>query len=122
MKHVLDTPLAAYATAMVPHYLECAQWCDAPDDCGFNSNFFDDASKQIAFIDCLYFARKAMPYFDGMIPEQAGHDLWLTRNGHGTGFWDREDCQHGNLLTRYAESMGEVNVFYVTDDNSLAIV
>jgi hypothetical protein len=26
------------------------------------------------------------------------------------------------LLTRYAESMGEVNVFYVTDDNSLAIV
>lgn len=21
--------------------------------------------------------------------EQAGHDLWLTRNGHGAGFWDR---------------------------------
>jgi hypothetical protein len=22
---------------------------------------------------------------------QAGHDFWLTRQGHGTGFWDRED-------------------------------
>jgi hypothetical protein len=21
--------------------------------------------------------------------ELAGHDFWLTRNGHGTGFWDR---------------------------------
>jgi hypothetical protein len=21
--------------------------------------------------------------------EQGGHDFWLTRNGHGTGFWDR---------------------------------
>ena len=21
--------------------------------------------------------------------EQLGHDLWLTRNGHGAGFWDR---------------------------------
>ena len=20
---------------------------------------------------------------------QIGHDLWLTRNGHGAGFWDR---------------------------------
>lgn len=23
-------------------------------------------------------------------PEQAGRDLWFTRNGHGVGFWDRD--------------------------------
>jgi hypothetical protein len=23
--------------------------------------------------------------------EQAGTDYWLTRNGHGTGFWSREE-------------------------------
>jgi hypothetical protein len=22
--------------------------------------------------------------------EQAGHDFWFTRNGHGVGFWERE--------------------------------
>ena len=30
-------------------------------------------------------ARGLAPY----TPERAGHDLWLTRNGHGAGFWDR---------------------------------
>ena len=22
------------------------------------------------------------------VDEYAGHDFWLTRNGHGAGFWD----------------------------------
>lgn len=25
--------------------------------------------------------------------ERAGHDFWLTRNGHGTGFWDRSELR-----------------------------
>src|ERR1017187_9161934 len=25
----------------------------------------------------------------GESEERAGHDFWLTRNGHGAGFWDR---------------------------------
>jgi len=25
-----------------------------------------------------------------MDAEQIGHDFWLTRNGHGSGFWDRQ--------------------------------
>lgn len=26
-------------------------------------------------------------------PEQAGRDYWFTRNGHGVGFWDREQLE-----------------------------
>ena len=26
--------------------------------------------------------------------ECVGHDFWLTRNGHGAGFWDREDAYY----------------------------
>lgn len=40
---------------------------------------------------------------------QAGHDLWLTRNGHGTGFWDREELYGQELaaeLTRVSEVLG----------------
>lgn len=28
-----------------------------------------------------------------------GHDYWLTRNGHGTGFWDRGLGALGDLLS-----------------------
>ena len=41
-----------------------------------------------------------------------GHDFWLTRNGHGAGFWDR-DClpeDAGERLTAAAEKCGEVNL------------
>lgn len=30
---------------------------------------------------------------------QAGHDFWLTRNGHGVGFWDRGLDDTGKQLT-----------------------
>lgn len=48
---------------------------------------------------------------------QAGHDLWLTRNGHGTGFWDRDSAVYDKspgegvdlktILTAMADAMGE---------------
>ena len=42
------------------------------------------------------------------------HDFWLTRNGHGSGFWDG-DWDNGDELTKIAEKMGEVEL-YVGDD------
>ncbi len=50
--------------------------------------------------------------------ELGGHDFWLTRNGHGCGFWDRDDClpeEAGERLTAAAEKCGEVYL-YVGDD------
>ncbi len=43
--------------------------------------------------------------------ELGGHDFWLTRNGHGCGFWDRNDClpeDAGQRLTDAAHAYGEV--------------
>ena len=40
---------------------------------------------------------------------QAGHDFWLTRNGHGAGFWDR-GRKDGDALTEIAKSFGGVDV------------
>lgn len=48
--------------------------------------------------------------------ERAGHDFWLTRNGHGAGFWDGdwpEDA--GERLTKASKVFGEVNL-YLGDD------
>lgn len=46
--------------------------------------------------------------------EQAGRDLWFTRNGHGAGFWDREVLAHnelGDLLSVKANDMGVVDPY-----------
>ncbi len=45
-----------------------------------------------------------------------GHDLFLTRERHGAGFWDRELGHLGDVLTKYCEGIGECSP-YVGDDN-----
>ena len=50
-----------------------------------------------------------------------GHDLWLTRNGHGSGFWNRGLAMLGDELSDHARAMGEVWT-YVTDDGELSVL
>lgn len=48
--------------------------------------------------------------------EQVAHDFWLTRNGHGTGFWDGDyEKELGKELTKRAEAYGSCNL-YLGDD------
>lgn len=53
--------------------------------------------------------------------ERAGHDLWLTRNGHGAGFWDgdwpepyakelAEAARRAGQRTLYVSDVGEVEM------------
>lgn len=43
---------------------------------------------------------------------QNGHDFWLTRNGHGAGFWDRGyDDEVGKGLTDAAHAYGNVYLY-----------
>lgn len=43
--------------------------------------------------------------------EQLGHDLWLTRNHHGTGFWDRGLGAVGDRLAKAAHALGSVDLY-----------
>lgn len=51
------------------------------------------------------------------IKEMAGHDFWLSRCGHGTGFWDRDLGEVGERLYEAARSFGEADIFINADDN-----
>jgi hypothetical protein len=55
---------------------------------------------------------------------QVGHDFWLTRNGHGAGFWDRFSAgigaSFGNHLTDLAKPYGESYV-YAGDDGRVHV-
>jgi hypothetical protein len=57
-------------------------------------------------------------------PEQLAHDFWLTRNGHGAGFWDRAPSHEpewqliGEQLTKWAHAEGTADL-YVGDDKQI---
>lgn len=55
--------------------------------------------------------------YTGCPPEEyAGHDFWLTRNGHGAGFWDGDwEEPHDSRLTDLSKTFGEIDL-YVGDD------
>lgn len=46
--------------------------------------------------------------------EQNGHDFWLSRNGHGVGFFDRNYGEVGNKLHDAIKPYGSV-FLYVQD-------
>jgi hypothetical protein len=96
-------------------YLECALWTAEID----SRTIFevDNRSKETAKKDIAKFLRLANGLFADMTAEQIGHDFWLTRNGHGAGFWDR-DIQHGAELTKICKLFKELNVF---EGNTISI-
>lgn len=51
---------------------------------------------------------------------QWAHDFWLTRNGHGAGFWDGDWPENGDKLTELAEQFGEVWP-YIGDDGKIYV-
>lgn len=73
-----------------------------------------EATKHEAWAAC-HRLRLACSRHDGIDlkqydPVQLGHDLWLTRNGHGAGFWDRPEIygkENARILTLMAHAMGE---------------
>jgi len=49
----------------------------------------------------------------------AGHDLWLTRNGHGAGFWDAGAGRVGDLLSDRAHTYGSAYL-WADDDGRVS--
>ena len=102
-------------------YLEAISFTDmGPDDECYEADFSDDLIQR-ATIDCLYWISSNACYLyseNFKAPyKQAAHDLWLTRNGHGAGFWDRGDLYgpYADMFTTSSEAMRECSV-YLGDD------
>lgn len=103
-------------------YIECALWCGLQDEDGepLDNYFADDLSADALrqmHADCEDFviSNRALLEQSELTPEQAGHDFWLTRNGHGAGFWDRGIGAVGDELSDMARAYGAAYL-YVGDD------
>lgn len=135
----LETPLRQFAAddEFVSAYIDCMMWAevfttengDSEDDgksfeyLNFSADDIDIDSLMGIIDDCGAFERMALVplyhvYNSTKIDynrSQAGHDFYLTRNGHGTGFWDRGlpkldyiDC--GAQLTKISKTFGTMGL------------
>lgn len=94
------------------------------DDYGepLNDNFdigdLSPDSKTALDDECQRFQTVNAFLMEGLDAKQCGHDFALTRNLHGTGFWDRGLGKIGDELSMSAVSYGCVNL-YEGDDGKL---
>jgi hypothetical protein len=115
-------------------YIEAALWStnDESDQSGGEpldknygrENIAPETLKAMAQ-DCLRFqqenaedlAQYDLGHSEWSAAEQGGHDFWLSRNGHGAGFFDRDSLPEDvrDRLQDVARRWGEVNL-YVGDD------
>ena len=104
------------------HYLIAAIWTaydpDTMEPLVADISDFTPEAREQAVADVRAFLEMAEGENLPMSPEQLGHDISLTRNHHGAGFWDRGYGPLGERLTAFAHSLGEVSV-YRNDDGKL---
>ena len=116
-------------------YLECAEWCGVAMDEDREALELAVAPKWSAAAikqareecDDFIVAAASAGIWDATADDKdetelafAGHDFYLTRNGHGCGFWDDRRGYYGDgggrALAELAKPYGEVGVQF--DDES----
>lgn len=113
-------------------YIECALWSSSEGEQGeirldeYDGDIAPDSLAEMER-DCADFQAAmadtlAAWYALGESQERAGHDFWLTRNGHGAGFWDRYYDEPGNTLgntlSDCAKGFGDCDL-YIGDDGQI---
>jgi hypothetical protein len=121
---------------MVLAYAEAALWSSTgEDETPLDENYTEaDISEECRAemrADCERFAKENAVALRNVIGARAraggkecswssvGHDFWLTRNGHGCGFWDGDYPEpEDKALTDASKGFGEVYL-YVGDDGKI---
>ena len=112
------------AVLLVPSYKEAIDFTeDGIDGFESGSEYSQDAEEKI-LSDLLKFLndigmdelKKIVNVSGTVFVEMFAHDFWLTRNGHGSGFWDSE-CwgEFGEFLTKKSKDQKEAYA-YAGDD------
>ncbi len=94
------------------------------DDKPMEDNYASDSIHPDSLVsmvaDCVSFIVDNREWIRGN-HEQAGHDFWLTRNGHGAGFWDGDWPENdGAILEAASKEFGESNL-YIGDDGLIHV-
>ena len=105
-------------------YLVTALWSsigedNEPLDKKFGIEDIDQSAIDRAKKDCEAFKEAAGDFLDEYDEGTCGHDFWLTRNGHGAGFWDGDYGDiDGEELTIISNTFPGIDL-YEGDDGKL---
>lgn len=108
-------------------YLVCALWSShdnatpeggEPFDRNYEVDDIPEAVRNRMRDECREFIEANLADLANLDAEACGHDFWLTRNGHGAGFWDRGLGALGRRLTDACDPYGTVDL-YVGDDGKV---
>jgi hypothetical protein len=110
-------------------YVECALWASTDEQdpetgegppMDQEHDWHDIAPSDLSnmILDCHEFQKANQGDIDAACEmdasydeSRAGFDFWLTRNGHGAGFWDRGLGDVGDKLTKASEAYGDCCLF-----------
>lgn len=105
-------------------YVECALWLAQDEngearglnELGYDISDFNAQSQQSIRDDCHdFFAAHSFDLDSVGDYAQHGHDFYLSRNGHGAGFFDRGYGAVGDRLQAAARVYGESDVYFGDD-------
>src|SRR5882724_4374560 len=109
-------------------FLETALWSstDDSDDSGgvpldknYSIDDFDPTTLAGLTEDCQRFQEENAADLADFDDAENGHNFWLTRCGHGAGFWDGDYPEpQASRLTEASEAFGNVDL-YIGDDGVL---
>lgn len=115
---------------ILKHYLIAGLWSstdteESKNEFLDNEYSLEDISVQalkasIKDINTFMLKAKDILQYTDISNEMLGHDILLTRNGHGAGFWDRDLGIAGDKLTLICEGLKEVTL-YAGDDKKIYI-
>lgn len=113
-------PTRAAFERFVAAYVSCALWSTndnsneqggEPLDKNYDADDILKATMREMRGDCLSFWNDHYELFRGR-EERAGHDFWLTREGHGAGFWDGGWPEpNATTLTKASEAYGSFDLY-----------
>ena len=108
----IDTMSAAYIEAI--YFTDTGDTDQPPKDAELTP--FDKAK---SYLDCRQFywgvTEDLQISADDLDWRQVGHDLWLTRNGHGVSFLDRAEVygeERAKIFSAMAKAMGNHDAFF----------
>jgi hypothetical protein len=115
-----------YADKILNGYLEALLWAESDGEDPLDKNYSTaDLSSELVekskkdiekFVAAVKKDGVDLSQYD---PEQIGHDLLLTRNGHGAGFWDGDyEEPDESFFDKAAKELGERQP-YVGDDGKI---
>jgi hypothetical protein len=131
----MKTKQHQYLRGMVRAYVNCAIWCGhvyeseederegvsafPMDDYGYSEDDCAFSAWKRAVSDCRNFLEASADISHDWDASQFGHDFYLTRCGHGAGFWDRGKGEVGERLTDLCRPYGSVDLWVDPTDSKL---